>query len=148
MTEPERPQKPTTIVPLLAALGVFLLGVLAVVLLNLGGDADEVIPLPPLPASVDGGWSLTTEPDATAGTYEGPDGEPVVQVAWEETSVKEQIEGREFEASGEWACLPRPADDEPVCWADYRGGAVSVARGELSIPATVRFGDQFLFAWK
>lgn len=147
MSEAERPARPTTIVPLLAALGVFLLGVLVVVLLNVGGD-DEPAGLPPLPQTVDGGWELTTEPDATEGTYEGPDGEPVVQVAWEETSVKEQIEGREFEASGEWACLPRPSDDEPICWADYRGGAVSVARGDIPIPAAVRFGDQFLFAWK
>lgn len=146
VTEAPRPARPTTIVPLLAAFGVFLLGVLIVVLLNLG--ADQPAGTPPLPQEVEGGWTLTTEPDATAGTYEGPDGDPVVQVAWEETSVSEQIEGREFEASGEWACLPRPSDEAEVCWADYRGGAVSVTRGELSIPATVRFGDQFLFAWK
>lgn len=147
VSEAELPKRPTTIVPLLAALGVFTLGVLAVVLLNLGDD-DAPVALPALPATVDGGWTLTTAADATVGTYEGPDGEAVVEVSWEETSVEEQIEGREFEASGEWACLPRPADDEPVCWADYRGGAVAVTRGELPIPAVVRFGDQFLFAWK
>lgn len=131
---------------MLAALGLFLAAVLVVVLVNLGREAPEG--MPPLPETVEGGWTLTTQADATYGTYEGPDGDPAVQVSWEETSVSEQIEGREFEASGEWACLPGTAEVEPVCWADFRGGAVAVAHGDLSIPAAVRFGDQFLFYWR